>query len=285
MVVDILSVALKTVALIATLQATGGTLFLAVFRSQISCTMAPVTRWVRWTAWTGIVGFLVHTWFEAARMAGELSGLLDPALLHLLVRSPTTVVLGVRVLGLSLILVATSRRGHMQATAGALGVVLLSTAFSLAGHSAVHPERALLAPMLMLHVLVVAFWFGALLPLYIVSRREESAVSARIVERFSRIAVFTVPLVMAAGLLMLWRLLPGSDAIWSPYGLLVLGKTGGFSLLMLLAALNKWRLGPRMESDADAQRAFRHSVLAEFVLLSIIVAMTALMTAFFSPAE
>lgn len=283
MVPDVLSVVLKTMALIAALQATGGALFLALFRRQMSGAIVPVAQLVRLAAWTGIFSLLGHTWLETARMAGALSGLLDPALIELLVRSPTMAVLALRVLSLCLVLAALRRHGTFQTMAGVLGALLFSAAFALSGHTTTHPERALLAPTLMLHLLIVGFWFGALLPLHLVSRREEPGISAGTIERFSGLAVRTVPLIFVAGLLLLWRLLPAVEALSTPYGLLLLGKISGFALLMLLAALNKWRFGPGMAGDPGAQGAFRRSVLVEFLLISIILAMTAAMTTFFSP--
>lgn len=283
MVPDVLSVVLKAIALVAALQATGGALFLVLFRGQISGAMLPVTQLVRLAAWAGIASLLAHTWLEAARMAGELSGLQDPTLIKLLLRSPVVVVLAVRVLSLCLSFAALRGHGTFQTIAGVFGAALFAATFALSGHSATHPERALLAPTLMLHLLIVGFWFGSLLPLRVVSRHEEPATAARIVERFSELAVWTVPLIFAAGLLLLWRLLPGMEALRTPYGLLLLGKISGFSLLMLLAALNKWRLGPRMGTSPAARDVFRRSVLAEFLLVSSVLAMTAVMTTFFSP--
>lgn len=104
-----------------------------------------------------------------------------------------------------------------------------------------------------------------------------------VVERFSKLAVWTVPPIYAAGLLLAWRLLPGTESLLTSYGLLPIGKISGFSLLMLPAALNKSRLGLRINSHLDARDAFRRGVAAELLLVSTALTMTSVTIAFSFP--
>jgi putative copper export protein len=58
----------------------------------------------------------------------------------------------------------------------------------------------------------------------------------------------------------------------------------GFTLLMGLAAANKWRLGPALaQGTADSGRRFRRAVGAEYVLIVAVLTITVVMTSFFSP--
>lgn len=52
---------------------------------------------------------------------------------------------------------------------------------------------------------------------------------------------------------------------------------------MGLAALNKWRYG--QACAAGQTRAFRRVVLVEYVLICMVLALTATMTMFYSPEE
>jgi putative copper export protein len=54
-----------------------------------------------------------------------------------------------------------------------------------------------------------------------------------------------------------------------------------FAVLMGLAALNKWRYGPACA--AGEARAFRRTVIVEYVLVCLVLAVTATMTTFYSP--
>jgi hypothetical protein len=60
-----------------------------------------------------------------------------------------------------------------------------------------------------------------------------------------------------------------------------LAKVGGFTALIALAALNKWRFGPRIAAGAAA--AFRRGVAVEWVLIAAVLTVTATMTTLFSP--
>ena len=70
-----------------------------------------------------------------------------------------------------------------------------------------------------------------------------------------------------------------------PYGELVIAKVALFAVLLALAAFNKWRFGPALAGDGDlaAGQRFRRMVIAEYVLIVVVLAVTAVMTTFFSP--
>jgi putative copper export protein len=154
--------------------------------------------------------------------------------------------------------------------------------FLITGHTSTHGLRGVLEPLLALHLLVVAFWFGSLVPLALVVRLESRAVAAALLVRFSVIAGWLVPLILIAGLTMAW-LLAGSFAVLrKPYGELLLVKLGGFGVLMVLAAYNKWRL-TRSFAQAGSDLALRRSMAAEYLLIIAVLAVTAVLTAFYSP--
>jgi len=136
--------------------------------------------------------------------------------------------------------------------------------------------------LLAVHLLVVAFWFGSLLPLALVIRRESRATAAAVLRRFSVIAGWLVPLILVAGLTMAWLLAGSLNVLGKPYGELLLVKLAGFGLLMVLAAYNKWQLTPAFEA-ARSDTSLRGSMAAEWVLMVAVLSVTAVLTAFFSP--
>jgi putative copper export protein len=138
--------------------------------------------------------------------------------------------------------------------------------------------------LLLAHLLIVAFWFGALWPLYLVTLRESRERMARVIAVFSAAAVWLVPVILVAGVAIAALLLPDIAALLQPYGELLIAKVVLFAVLLGLAALNKWRFGPAMErGDTQAARGFRRSVVSEYVLIAAVLSVTAVMTTFFSP--
>jgi putative copper resistance protein D len=159
-------------------------------------------------------------------------------------------------------------------------------ALLLTGHTSAHTWRSVLAPLLGLHVLIVAFWFGALWPLLLVIRLDTAAAAAQITARYSALASYLVPLIAVAGVAMAWILTGGPAIFQRPYGELLLLKLLVFALLMVLAAVNRWRLVPALAAPASsgrAGRALRRTVIAEFVLIAIVLTVTAALTTLYSP--
>jgi len=125
-----------------------------------------------------------------------------------------------------------------------VGAIVAVVSFPLTGHVSTHPDRWLLTPLLLIHLLVVAFWFGALWPLAVVSALEPPQTAGRVIEAFSATAIWLVPLILLAGSAIAVLLLSSLAALMQPYGELLLTKLVLFALLMVFAALNRWRFGP-----------------------------------------
>jgi putative copper export protein len=71
-----------------------------------------------------------------------------------------------------------------------------------------------------------------------------------------------------------------------PYGLLLLAKLSLFVLLMGLAALNRWRFTPALEAaPQSARRALQRSIVAEYLAITVVLAMTATLTTLFSAED
>ena len=284
MTVDILSVTLRAFAFVTLFQAGGIVLFLALQESEPRAAGPSLRRLGILAALLAAILLIAQYLLEAARMSGELAGILDPTLQRLLISSAASVSLSWQLLGLLLIAVGLLRPGARGSTVGIIGVVILLAPFTFVGHTSTGSRRWLLSPVLLAHLSVVTFWFGALLPLYLVSLREPADTSARIVTRFSQLAVWLVPALFIAGITLATGLLPSLAALGRPYGLLLIAKAAGFCVLMLFAALNKWRFGPALRSgERAAGRRFRYSLAAEYGLIVAILIITAVMTTFYSP--
>lgn len=307
---DILSVVLRALSFVLQLQAAGAVFFAAAFGPALTISLASIRSLARVSA---IAAFFVtagHYFLQAGRMAGDMSGVFDSSLQNMAWSSTTGGAFSVRELGLLLIIAGmqttsvrlTAERFFKASTAwspaywlkllssrgftiaGVTGAVLVAVSFTLTGHTATSAWRGLLVPLLLAHLLIVAFWFGSLWPLCLVTLRESRDRMSRVIGLFSSAAFWLVPLILIAGVAMTVLLLPDVAALWHPYGELVLAKVALFAVLMALASLNKWRYGPALgNGDLTAGRSFRHMVIAEYVLIAVVLSVTAVMTTYFSP--
>ena len=281
---DVLSVILRAMSFILLFQAAGTAIFVAVFGGRLASSRGAVRRMGQAAALAASVSVAAHYALEAARMAGDLSGMWDPSLQGMVWHSSSRAALIFRLAGLLLIAIGLQGARGRWTIVAVIGSVLAILAFPLTGHTSVAAHRGALAALLMIHLLIVAFWFGALSPLYVASLRETPTRAFDIIERFTAVATWLVPVVLLAGVAIAVLLLPSVSALREPYGEMLIAKVVGFALLMGLAAANKWRLGPALAHGAvQSGRRFRRSVAAEYVLIAAVLTITAVMTSFFSP--
>jgi putative copper export protein len=275
---DALSVAFRAVSFVLLLNAAGIPIFIAVFGHLLPDSLPAIAK-LGWRIAIGALVFVAgHHALEAARMAGEMGGVVDPAMQAMTLRSSEGAAFGLRMVGLALIAVGL-RRGALAV--GITGAILATAAFTLTGHTSVSPYRPAAAALLTFHLLVVAFWLGSLWPLYFVAGTEPPHRAAHVIDAFSRVAAWVVPVIFLAGVGLTVLLVPSWAVFKQPYGQLLLAKVALFAVLMALATLNKWTFGPACASGRT--RAFKQAVAVEYVLVCAVLAITALMTTFYSP--
>ena len=100
-----------------------------------------------------------------------------------------------------------------------------------------------------------AFWIGILAPLRSLAAGslKEAAALGR---RFGRIAGVTVPVLIAAGIVLAWRLVGDLPALVATgYGLALLAKVTGVGVLLAAAAANRLRFVPAMERGNEQAAA------------------------------
>jgi putative copper export protein len=212
-------------------------------------------------------------------------GLADPALRRLVFVGAGAAVLALRLGGLTLLAIAL-RRSRSAVSLALPGALLAVGSFLVSGHVPLAVHRGLLLGVLGLHVLLVAFWFGALVPLRTVARLEPPAEVAATLTHFSAYALWLVPLLGLAGVTLACSLLPDLAALRRPYGMLLCVKALLFAALLGLAALNRQRLTPALaRGEAWALPVLRRSLSAEYLLLGAALIATAALTGFFSPAD
>ena len=165
MSLDILSVILRALAFVTLFQAAGVILFLLLQESEPPAAGPRLRRAGILAALLAAILLIAQYLLQAARMSGELAGVLDPALQVMLLHSAASVALSWQLLGLLLIGLGLHRRGTAGRTVGVIGVAMLLAAFTLVGHTSTSSRRWLLIPLLLAHLSVLTFWFGALLPL------------------------------------------------------------------------------------------------------------------------
>jgi putative copper export protein len=283
---DAAAIVLKTFEYAATLASSGAVLFLAIcHRSATAGELAPIRRWMRAALAIAAAAGAARIFTTAGSMSGDAAGMASGALLSMAWHGGLGLSFSIRIASLGVAALALRRRapGVLAVAAAAAA----ATSFVWVGHA-----RALRAPALpmmleSIHLACAAFWIGSLAPLRSLARRLDPRRTGAVAARFSAAAAAAVAALILAGSILLWALLPDFRSLWtSEYGRLVTLKLSTVACLLGLAALNKWRLTPRLlAGDAGAVRGLRASIAMEMVLAAAILAVTAAFTTITGPPD
>jgi len=143
---------------------------------------------------------------------------------------------------------------------------------TLAGHS-LDRGRPLLEPAVdFLHVAAASFWLGGLVALALALMGSGDRV--RMLRRFSNVALVSVAVLAATGVIRAFAELSSLGQLWSTgYGQVLIVKTALLAALGTIGWLNRYRLVPRLSLDS-----LRRSVAVELALFAALVAAVALLT-------
>ena len=161
--------------------------------------------------------------------------------------------------------------GHAGSTAGAMGILHL-TADTL-------------------HLLAAAIWIGGLVSLVLllsVSRNDQTDAGVSFArdatQRFSTMGVAIVVMVLATGIINAWILVGSWQAlIVTDYGRLLMLKVALFGVMLLIAAVNRFWLTPRLALPSGSEPQFKvlrrlaRNSMIEIVLASMIFAIVGML--------
>jgi copper resistance protein D len=227
-----------------------------------------------------VAGLLLMT----STMSGETAiAALWPHLQMMLRETDVGFAWAIRIAALTVLLI---RPGAWLASISG-GVALASLAWS--GHGAMDEGALRFWHFFsdILHLLAAGAWLGAILALLLMARGRVDAPRLRLliaaVKRFEWVGTAIVLTLTVTGV-MNYLFIVGpklNDVVLSTYGVLLTIKVLLFALMLLLAALNRFHLGPALKQalrDADATltvNALRRSVRLELALALLIVALVA----------
>jgi putative copper export protein len=283
---DVSVIVLRAASFVSIFAAAGTALFLAIFARELAESAAPIRTGARITALAALILGAGYYLLIPARLAGRFAGAADPALAELVAESSVGPAHAIRFVGLALLLVSLDEQTAAKRAASAGGAVLALASFTLSGHTAIHAWRIALAPLLLVHLVAAAFWFGSLWPLGLVAGREQPDRAAAIVARFSALALRAVPAILLCGLAMAAIFVRSLAELATGYGALLLVKLAAYAGLIGLAALNRRRYAPALAAGGGAAQAgFRRVLRTEWAALTGVLIVTALMTELFAPQD
>lgn len=275
---SIASILLKLGLYVASLGGAGLVLFRIAMAGQAKIEEIVPRRLIAIAAVVGIFVTLLRLGIQGALLSGSLTGMVDRAMLEILWSTSAGTVVEMRLAGFALLLLA-SFRIRWGNWIGLLGALLVLWSFAFVGH-ATTVDQVGVSALLLIHLMMAAFWIGALRPLYIASSAFELRDAAGMAHRFGVLASVAVPILAVAGGVFAWLLVGTlSDLFGTRYGQVLILKVIIVSAVLGLAALNKFRLVPAMmDGDQSSVERLKRSIKMEAGLIGIALLVTAVLT-------
>lgn len=157
-----------------------------------------------------------------------------------------------------------------------VGALLVGIGLAVSGHAGAAAPQWLTRTAIVVHILCLLFWVGALVPLASALARPGEQ-GDRMLGLFSRVIVFPVGLLMLSGLVLAGVQMGWPGPAWfSPYGGLLAAKLIVVALLFALALVNRLRLtAPSLAGDTGARRLLRRSIVVELGLVLLVLGLVA----------
>lgn len=155
--------------------------------------------------------------------------------------------------------------------AGALGA-----SFAMAGHASALEHPAIWPWVAAFHVFAAGFWAVAPVILWPSEKVLQTELADR-VERYSARALFLVPLLFIAGIVLALRLAGGwSELKSTAYGQLLVAKLAAATLILAAGAVNKLVISRRLTAGQPSGRVLLKTTLAfDATLFAFIIAIIA----------
>ncbi len=261
----------------------GGAAFRLLFPSLPAGVSEFTTGLIAKAAGLGLLLALAGFLIQVGMLADEgLAGVLNREMAQVLLGLGAGEALVLQLAALALVVLSLFR-WKVSHVLGAGGLLFFCFSFTRLGHTVEQPLWVSL--LLMLHILGVAYWLGALWPLYKLCGCWDSDKVYQVMRRFGHIAIALVGGLLVAGGLMVWRLVPNvNDLFTRDYGRALLIKMSLVVLLLSLAALNKLVLVPKLATDYAANVVrLRKAIATEMGLAVIVLAVTAFLSGVIGP--
>jgi putative copper resistance protein D len=273
----------------------GYTFFRQVFEQSESHNNLAIAN-LKWIRGSIVIALLANgVWFFASTgaMAEEgIQGALSPDMLAIIWDSSVGDGTLLRGLGLVLAIFAITLHLKFQSVALSnsikqsllgLSLIVLSYTFSLFGH--VSELGVFEKVLLMLHVLVMAWWFGALFPLKQACHEQDYEQLYSVMDKFGRQASIAVSLLLIAGLWLAFQLVGNVEELFSSsYGQTLLLKLALVTSILGIAAKHKLKLVPQLKNN-NGREALYKSISIEMVVAFAILSVTAGLTSVVGPAN
>ena len=159
-----------------------------------------------------------------------------------------------------------------------IGAILIIISFIVVGHAL---SQGIFSQFLVLiHIICISFWLGSFLPLRYMCTIKNFTNLYFIADNFGRYAVVYIGILILTGLIFSYILLGGIlPLITSTYGNVLLIKLFIVSMILIIGAINKFRIVPEIKKDlSTGQIKLKNSINIEIISSVLVLFTTSILT-------
>ena len=159
-----------------------------------------------------------------------------------------------------------------------IGTILILISFIVIGHSL--SQGIYTQILLLIHLFCISYWLGSFLPFKYMCNIKNYENLYLVAHNFGIYATFYIGLLVITGLIFSYFLLGGIlPIITSTYGNVLICKLLLVSSVLMIGAINKFRIVPNIKKDLSlGQNKLKRSINIEFMLTWFILFLTSILT-------
>ena len=275
----ILNPLLRTVVYIIVLAAIGSILFHFHFSKFFDDEIAVYSEnLIKKFAITGFIAGLFVFLSVAGNLGGDLSSIVDLSLLKLSFETLSGKSAILLISGFFFITISAFFENIISVFSKSFGILILLTSFVIMGHSNLKGFSTQI--LVIIHLLCISFWLGSFLPLRQMCINKKFSSLIIISEKFGAYAIFYISILIIAGIIFSYILVGDINALLSTtYGNVLLLKLFFVSVILLLGALNKFRIVPYIKTNHnDGAVKLKTSIQIEMMVALLILFFTSILT-------
>jgi len=253
-----------------------------------------MTHYIVLTSTLGFVAVIVNFFIQVGAFSeAGLSGMFDPDMSHFLWQSALGDSVLWRLLAFTLLggglffggMDVWYKRDKLKHALFAflyiVAIIAFAYSFTLVGHS--RDSGGIARWLIGFHIVTMAWWMGALYPLWLSCSLLKPPVLYRLMNLFGKIAAFMVALLIACGIGLLFIFFATPLAMFTTaYGQAVLLKLIFVVTILLIAAYHKFHLVEEIQQENGIEK-LQKSIKNEMLIALVILSITAVLSSVLGP--
>ena len=233
---------------------------------------------IRDSALLGLIISILAFLSVAGNLGGEIQSIFEIDLIELSFETMQGKSYLLLIVGFSLLFFSYYFQRIFMNAFNIIGTVLILISFIVIGHSL--SQGIYTQILLLIHLFCISYWLGSFLPFKYMCNIKNYENLYLVAHNFGIYATFYIGLLVITGLTFSYFLLGGIlPIITSTYGNVLLFKLMLVSSILMIGAINKFRIVPNIKENLTlGQSKLKRSINIEFMLTLLILFLTSILT-------